>query len=145
MHSWEWSGDRLPFPCWEIIAFKVRGKEFSLFLLLYEWCQTLISSGYNVLSFKYDVLINANCIMVFVVDDGSVKMTFFLNCWAYKLSICMNHTNYQFVYFEEKKICTSSSLATKNHWTSPYIRKQHVYITGDNKHSQKNANGSKLH
>jgi len=73
MHSWEWSGDRLPFPCWEIIAFKVRGKEFSLFLLLYEWCQTLISSGYNVLSFKYDVLINANCIMVFGTSYNATK------------------------------------------------------------------------
>jgi len=31
-------------------------------------CQTLISSGYNVLSFKYDILIIANQIMAFGID-----------------------------------------------------------------------------
>ena len=33
----------------------------------------------------------------------------------------------------------------ENHKTSSYIRKQRMYTTDDNKHSQKDANESKLH
>jgi len=45
----------------------------------------------------------------------------------------------------EKEIRTSSFSTMKNHRISPYIGKQRTYTTGDNKHSQKDANGSKLH